>query len=186
MNKRTMKLSLLGVGVLLTVAVLCIPLLAEPGECGRGDKAQGGHAASRPAHHRLHETHVKKLHEAMKAMDEAVKAVQADQKHKALSELHKARGLVSACYKAMMELDRGKIVNVRCPMMGMKLQPDKMSAKLTRTYKGRKVGFCCPECLGAWDRLSEGQKDRKLLGSLPAGTEGADKSHKAKGHHRNH
>ena len=183
MAKRTMKLSLLGVGILSTVAVLCIPLLGQSDHSGHGEKMQGGHAATRPAHSRPHEMHVKKLHEAMKAIDEAVKAVQAGQKHKALSELQKAKGLVSTCHKAMMELDRGKIVNARCPIMGMKLESSELPAKLTRMYKGKKVGFCCEECPGAWDKLFEEQKVKKLRNSLSAGAAGAHKGHEAKGHH---
>jgi hypothetical protein len=55
-----------------------------------------------------------------------------------------------------------KIINKVCPMMGDPVDPDKVSDKLTRTYKGYKIGFCCSACPPQWDKLTDEQKDKKL------------------------
>jgi len=60
-----------------------------------------------------------------------------------------------------------KVVNDRCPMMGTKIDPEKVPANLTRTYKGQKVGFCCGGCPTAWDMLSDAEKDAKLAKVMP-------------------
>ena len=55
-----------------------------------------------------------------------------------------------------------KFANVRCPIMGSPINPDKVPANLTREYKGQKVAFCCGGCPPAWDKLSDAEKDAKL------------------------
>lgn len=60
-----------------------------------------------------------------------------------------------------------KIANVKCPMMGTKLDPAKVPASLTREFEGKKVGFCCPGCPEGWDKLSAEQKRQKLTAVLP-------------------
>jgi hypothetical protein len=35
-------------------------------------------------------------------------------------------------------------------------------AKLTRTFDGEKIAFCCGGCPSRWDALSEEQKTAKL------------------------
>ena len=60
-----------------------------------------------------------------------------------------------------------EIVNARCPIMGTPLHPTKVPANLIRTYKGRKVGFCCAGCPAAWDKLTDKEKAAKLNASLP-------------------
>ena len=53
--------------------------------------------------------------------------------------------------------------NVRCPIMPSSvIDPAKVTAKLTRTHKGKKVAFCCAGCPAAWDKLSDAEKDAKL------------------------
>lgn len=54
------------------------------------------------------------------------------------------------------------VANARCPIMGRTLDPAKVPARLTREYQGKTVGFCCGGCPGAWDRLSDEQKQAKL------------------------
>ena len=55
-----------------------------------------------------------------------------------------------------------KFANVRCPIMGTPINPDKVPVNLTREYKGQKVAFCCGGCPPAWDKLSDAEKDVKL------------------------
>ena len=52
--------------------------------------------------------------------------------------------------------------NVRCPMMGTKIDPGSVPEKLTRKWKGQKVAFCCAGCPVAWDKLSDTDKDANL------------------------
>ncbi len=52
------------------------------------------------------------------------------------------------------------VVNARCPM-----KPDcgkAPSAASSVSFKGEKVGFCCPGCIGEWNELSDQQKGERL------------------------
>ena len=109
-----------------------------------------------------------KLEEALKSIDAAAKAVEAGEKAAATVELIKARALVAATHKALAEHAEAPVVaNVRCPMMGTTIDPAKVPAHLTRTFNGRKIGFCCGGCPMAWDKLTDAQKDAKLTGAMP-------------------
>ena len=59
-------------------------------------------------------------------------------------------------------------VNARCPIMGTPIDPAKVPAELTRTYKGQQVAFCCAGCPTEWDELSDEEKDAKLAAAMPA------------------
>jgi len=63
------------------------------------------------------------------------------------------------CGKAMSD---GGVVNTKCPIMGGKIDPAKVPAKLTRTFHGKKVGFCCGGCPVQWDKLADDAKAKKL------------------------
>jgi hypothetical protein len=58
--------------------------------------------------------------------------------------------------------DKNKIVNVRCPITGNKIDPDDVPANLTRVWNGQKIGFCCGGCPPAWDKLDDAHKQAKL------------------------
>ncbi|MBI5722395.1 MAG: hypothetical protein HZA50_00395 [Planctomycetes bacterium] len=58
--------------------------------------------------------------------------------------------------------DQAPAVNARCPILGKKINPDSVPASLTREFKGQKVGFCCGGCPGAWDKLTDAEKEAKL------------------------
>ena len=162
MNKQVLKVAGLGIGVVLMVALLYIPSLAEEQHQGHKMHMAATNAPSKTGGHNMHEMHMKKLSQAMKAIDKAVKQVEAGNKEKALVELAEAKKLVLACHKAMTEMHKGKIVNAQCPIMGTKLDPKKVTASLTRTYNGKKIGFCCAGCTSAWDKLTDQQKKEKL------------------------
>ncbi len=53
-------------------------------------------------------------------------------------------------------------VNAICPMMGTTIDPTKVTESLTRVYEGKKVAFCCGECTGPWDKLTDDEKAAKL------------------------
>ena len=54
------------------------------------------------------------------------------------------------------------VVNSTCPITGGSLSPDGVVERLTRDYKGQKIGFCCDGCPEAWDKLTAAQKDAEL------------------------
>jgi hypothetical protein len=58
------------------------------------------------------------------------------------------------------------VVNVTCPIMGGAISPDGVPASLTREYKGQKIGFCCAGCPGAWDKLTDAEKDAALAKAM--------------------
>jgi hypothetical protein len=53
-------------------------------------------------------------------------------------------------------------------MMGSKIDAANVPANLVREHRGRKVAFCCAGCPGAWDKLTDAEKDAKL-GAVRAG-----------------
>jgi hypothetical protein len=63
---------------------------------------------------------------------------------------------------------QSKFVNTHCPIMGGRIDPARVPASLTREYKGQKVAFCCGMCPGAWDKLTDAQKDAKLKAAAQA------------------
>lgn len=154
------------VAVLLVLVVLS--MAAEAQRAGRGK----GAAASAPAtgaarRHQMHRIHLKNLGQAERAVDKAIAALQQDDKDKAMAELRKAKKLLAETRTSMAHRGKGQVVNARCPMMGTALDPEKVSKNLTRTFKGRTVGFCCHGCPAAWDKLSDDDKADKLRAAMP-------------------
>ena len=80
----------------------------------------------------------------------------------------KAKGEMCDKCKAKMEAkgdnpgETKKVDNAKCPIMGTKLDKDNVPVDLTREFKGQTVGFCCPNCPPAWDKLSDDEKQAKL------------------------
>ncbi len=61
-----------------------------------------------------------------------------------------------------------KVANIRCPIMpGSTINPERVPAKLTRTFEGQKIGFCCGGCPEKWDDLTDDAKHAKLASALP-------------------
>jgi hypothetical protein len=52
--------------------------------------------------------------------------------------------------------------NAKCPIMGARIVPERVSANLIRQYKDEKVAFCCAGCPEKWDGLSDQDKAAKL------------------------
>jgi hypothetical protein len=109
-------------------------------------------------------------HALEKSIDAAAAAVKAGDSNAALAELAKAKALITQarqCVKqGCSEAAAGTPVNARCPMMGSKIDPEKVPANLRRQFKGQTVGFCCGGCPGAWDKLSDQQKEAKLQAAI--------------------
>jgi hypothetical protein len=103
---------------------------------------------------------------AILSIGEAVKAIEAGDRQTELAELYKALGLLVTVHKTLGSHVKAEFANdLRCPIMGSPIQPDKVDEHLIRNYKGRRIAFCCPECPGQWDKLTDVQKQAKL----PAG-----------------
>jgi hypothetical protein len=68
---------------------------------------------------------------------------------------------------AVVKPAASKVVNVTCPIKGNAIDPEKVPAGLTRQFKGETVGFCCPGCPAAWDKLSDAEKEAKLAAARP-------------------
>ncbi len=54
-------------------------------------------------------------------------------------------------------LTKAGIVNTKCPIMG-----DPVSTAYTTMHMGKKIGFCCEDCLPKWKALSDADKMKKL------------------------
>jgi len=94
----------------------------------------------------------KPVNDVEKAVDEAVETTQeAAEAGEAAAEKAVAAG----------------VINSKCPIMGNPIDPADVPGELTRQWKGVKVGFCCPACLGAWDKLSDDEKLAKLTAAAP-------------------
>lgn len=72
-------------------------------------------------------------------------------------------------------------VNGICPIMNQKIDRDKVPASLTLDFEGKKVGFCCVQCVGKWKTLSDADKRAKLTAvtgsNPPPGTSDGHKEH---------
>ena len=111
------------------------------------------------------------LSTALAAIDDATKAVEAGNKTEALAKLAAAKKPLLAIQakikkataaKKPAAMESGTYANAKCPMMGGKIIPTKVTPQLTRNFKGKKVAFCCAGCLAPWDKLSDEQKQAKL------------------------
>ena len=56
----------------------------------------------------------------------------------------------------------GGFLNRRCPIKGTALDLERVPEDLTRSYRGRKIAFCCPGCPEQWDNLTDAEKQAKL------------------------
>jgi len=138
-------------------------------------------------HKRMAE-HKQLVEDAMKSLDEAEQAVKDGNHDAALAALAKAKasltqaretmagcpmcekmGRMCPMCKVKSEVEKGQtkaVVNSTCPMMGTRLDKEKVPASLTREFQGQTVGFCCPNCPTTWDELTDAEKAEKLQGAM--------------------
>ncbi len=110
----------------------------------------------------LEKIHSKHVPMVSKAIEKAIEAIEAGNSKDALVQLHKAQKMIVSINEAIGKHVKPKFVNVRCPIMGSPINPDKVTAKLIREYKGQKVALCCADCPKKWDKLTDNEKDAKL------------------------
>jgi hypothetical protein len=100
---------------------------------------------------------------AMALLDGAVKALDAGNTAEAKREIEKAKTLLKDMHMAQKKcMEKMPTVNDRCPISGKKIDMMNTPENLTTLYKGKKVGFCCPACPPAWDKLTDKEKTEKL------------------------
>lgn len=64
-----------------------------------------------------------------------------------------------------VETPKIEVVNTKCPITGMAIDPATVTADLVKDFKGEKVAFCSAACLPKWDELSDEDKAAKLAAS---------------------
>ena len=67
-------------------------------------------------------------------------------------------GVVVGCDSSTPDTALGDPVNDHCPIMGGEVTADGGQA----VWNGQVIGFCCPECQPAWEKLSDEEKSAKL------------------------
>ena len=71
-----------------------------------------------------------------------------------------------------------KYVNEYCPIMGRPIDPATVTPELARRYEDKLVAFYCSRCPEQWDKLTDEEKDAKLL------TASVDQKHAKRVHRR--
>jgi len=105
---------------------------------------------------------------ALAAMNAAEKNVDTDNKAAAKAELAKAKELLAKVQVRIKDqMQMIPAVNARCPIMGGSV-PAKLPENQCAMYKGQKIGFCCPACKPAWEKLPKAEKAAKLKAALEA------------------
>jgi len=165
MASRNVKSVILIVSLAALVGLLAAPALLAEKDPAAGKPTAAGNPTPKQCKAGCQEN-VPRLTGALKAIDAATEAVKAGKTDAAVAQLDKAQGLVGA---ARTSLAGTPYVNVRCPIMRSPIDPGKVTAKLTRTFQGGRVAFCCAGCPGKWDELTAAEKDARLAKVLPAG-----------------
>ncbi len=171
MSKRTLVLMIVAVICVSAAVVVNLPLRragAQTGHEGHGHMPRMNmpKAAKAPSLS-LEKVHSGHLPMVSVSIDKALKAVQSGDKKTALSELNKAKKMIAEIHLAIGKLVKPKFANVRCPLMGSPINPDKVTKNLIRDYKGEKIAFCCAGCPAAWDKFSDTTKAAKLAKVKP-------------------
>ena len=137
------------------------PCCAKAGtvECCAAGKVKAVKGKSSPT---LQQIHARQLPGVLKSIDAALKALEKGDQAAAIRHLTAARLNIQTAHIALAKHVGPTFVNAVCPLMGSPIKPEKVTASLTREYKGQKVGFCCGGCPEAWDKLTDAQKEAKL------------------------
>ena len=170
MSKRTLA-AIVGIICVAAALVINLPLTAVKAQMGHGDHGQMGRMIMRnhpkTAPLSLEKVHSGHLPMVSASIDKALRAVESGDKKTALAELNKAKKMIAEINLAIGKLVKPKFANVRCPLMGSPINPDKVTKDLIRDYKGAKIAFCCAGCPAAWDKFSDTTKAAKLAKVKP-------------------
>ncbi len=160
------------VAVILAVSLPLTPTKAEtehdhPDKMGKMSMKKNMKKHSETRILTLEKIHTKHLPMISGSIQKAIRAIEAGNKETALAELYKAQKMLTAIKKGIAKHVKPKFVNSKCPIWGSPIEPDKVTKDLIRKYKGQKVAFCCAGCPSAWDKLTDAEKDTKLVKAKP-------------------
>jgi hypothetical protein len=165
---KTRLVTIVGIISIVAIVAVSIPLASAKAETGReqhGKMDMKKHMVAEPLS--LEKIHSTNLPMVSQSIVKAIKAVEAGNKETALAELHKAQQMLAAIKEDIGKYVKPKFANVRCPVMGSPINPDKVAKNLIRDYKGQKIAFCCGGCPVTWDKLTDAEKDSKLAKAKP-------------------
>ena len=114
------------------------------------------------------QTNMENITAAMAASKAAIEALDKGDTKTAKIEMEKVDKLLATMDKCMKEnMQQMPCINGKCPISGKPIDAMNCTKELTRMHKGTKVGFCCPVCPPAWDKLTDIEKDAKLKEVMP-------------------
>ncbi|MHC4637389.1 MAG: hypothetical protein ACYTBP_10845 [Planctomycetota bacterium] len=165
---KTRLVTIVGIISIAAIAAISIPLASAKAEGGHGNHGKRDmkkHMVAKPLS--LEKIHSTNLPMVSQSIGKAIKALEAGNKETALAELHKAQKTLAEINKGIAKHVKPKFANVRCPIMGSPINPEKVAKNLIRDYKGQKVAFCCGGCPATWDKLTNAEKEAKLAKLKP-------------------
>jgi hypothetical protein len=160
---KTRLVIIVGIISIAAITAISIPLTSAKAEGRHGNHGKMDtkkHMVAEPLS--LEKIHSTNLPMVSQSLVKAIKAVEAGNKETALAELHKTQKMLTAINAGIAKHVKPKFANVRCPIMGSPINPDKVAKNLIRDYKGQKVAFCCGGCPATWDKLTNTEKEAKL------------------------
>jgi hypothetical protein len=104
----------------------------------------------------------KQLPAVQEAVAQAIQHLEAGQQQEALTEMKQVKASLETLRQALGRHVGPVFLNDRCPIMGTKIDSDKVPPSLIRTYGQGKVAFCCDGCPAQWARLTAAEKAAKL------------------------
>jgi hypothetical protein len=128
----------------------------------KSEPSNAGTAPASAATASIEQIYSRDLPLAIQSIGQAVKAIESGDKQTELAELTKAVNMLATIREALGKHVKPQLANSRCPIMGSAINPDSVTANLTRDYKDQKIGFCCGGCPSAWDKLTDAEKQAKL------------------------
>ena len=158
------------------IAVIVIGAVAVAGSVLPRTLAQAGHGTGHSGHAggmntgqpakaellSLENIHAKHVPMVVMSIDKAKKALASGDSRTVLAELDKAQEMLVTIHAALGRHVKPQFANNLCPIMGVPINPEKVTKNLIRNYQGQKVAFCCAGCPATWDKLTAAQKQAKL------------------------
>ncbi len=121
----------------------------------------------------LRAIHTKQVPALQETVARAIQHLEAGNQQEALNEMKQVQVSLEALRQALGKQVGPLFLNERCPIMGTRIDPEKVPAELTRVYGQGKVAFCCGGCPAQWARLTAAEKAAKLkeVAAMPAQTQ---------------
>lgn len=161
MNKTTAIIMSVSAFVVVTAFLLLVSMPLQV-RAENDHSMHQGHMSKKGTVLTLETLHSQKLPMLSHSIEKAIQAIKSGDDKTALSELLKAQKSVGTIEQALGKHIKPKFVNIKCPIMGSPINPEKVSGNLVRDFKGQKVAFCCGGCPATWDKLSDTEKELKL------------------------